>query len=152
MTFAAAELLHAYVHTLDNGDYERWPDFFTDDALYKIVARDNFERDLPLATLFCNGKGMMRDRVIAIREALVYAPNYLRHIVSAVRVTDGEGSRIAAESNYVVFSTAHDEESKVFNTGKYIDEIVWIDGQAKFQKKLVVYDSLLIPSLLVIPI
>ena len=152
MTFAAAELLHAYVHTLDNGDYERWADFFTDDALYKIVARDNFERDLPLATLFCSGKGMMRDRVVAIREALVYAPNYLRHIVSAARVTGGDGDRIAAEANYVVFSTAQDDESKVFNTGKYVDEIVWLDGTPKFQKKLVVYDSLVIPSLLVIPI
>lgn len=152
MTFAATELLHAYVHALDNGEYERWPDFFTDDALYKIVARDNFERDLPLATLFCNGKGMMRDRVLAIREALVYSPNYLRHIVSAVRVTAGDSTRIAVEANYAVFSTAQDEETRVFNTGKYIDEIVWVDGAPKFEKKLVVYDSLLIPSLLVIPI
>jgi 3-phenylpropionate/cinnamic acid dioxygenase small subunit len=152
MTFVAAELLQAYVHALDNGEYERWPDFFTEDALYKIVARDNYERDLLLATLFCRGQGMMRDRVIAIREALVYSPNYLRHMVSAVRVIDGDGGRFAAESNYVVFSTAHDEETKVFNAGKYIDEIVYADGRAKFQKKLVVYDSLLIPSLLVIPI
>ena len=151
-TFAAAELLHAYVHTLDNGEYERWPDFFTEDALYKIVARDNYEHGLPLATLFCNGTGMMRDRVIAIRVALVYSPNYLRHIVSAVRVTDGDGNRFAAESNYVVFSTARDEETKVFNSGKYIDEIVYVDGRAKFHKKLVVYDSLLIPSLVLIPI
>ena len=152
ITFAASELLHAYVHTLDNGEYERWPDFFTEDALYKIVARDNFERDLPLATLFCNGTGMMRDRVVAIREALVYSPNYLRHIVSAVRVTASDGDRFQAESNYVVFSTAQDEETRVFNTGKYVDEIVWVGGVPKFQKKLVVYDSLVIPSLLVIPI
>jgi anthranilate 1,2-dioxygenase small subunit len=40
------------------------------------VARDNYERPLPLATMFCQGKGMVRDRVIAIREALIYAPNY----------------------------------------------------------------------------
>jgi anthranilate 1,2-dioxygenase small subunit len=152
MTFVAAELLHAYVHALDNGEYERWPDFFTEDALYKIVARDNYERDLPLATLFCRGKGMMRDRVIAIREALVYSHSYLRHMVSAVRVIDGDGGGFAAESNYVVFSTAHDEETRVFNAGKYIDEIVYADGRAKFQKKLVVYDSLLISSLLVIPL
>jgi 3-phenylpropionate/cinnamic acid dioxygenase small subunit len=76
MTWDAAELVHAYVHALDNGEYERWVDFFTEDALYKIVARDNYERSLPLATMFCQGKGMVRDRVIAIREALIYAPNY----------------------------------------------------------------------------
>ncbi|MGH7855101.1 MAG: aromatic-ring-hydroxylating dioxygenase subunit beta [Candidatus Binatia bacterium] len=152
MTFDAADLLHAYVHALDNGQYERWADFFTEDALYKIVARDNYERDLPLATMFCQGKGMMRDRVIAIREALVYSPNYLRHLVSAVRVTDANGGSFAVEANYVVFSTAYNNETKVFNSGKYLDEIVYVEGQAKFNRKLVVYDSLLIPSLLVIPL
>lgn len=152
MTLDATELIHAYVHALDNGQYERWTDFFTEDALYKIVARDNYERDLPLATMFCQGKGMMRDRVIAIREALVYSPNYLRHLVSAVRVIDANGDRFAVEANYVVFSTAYNEETKVFNSGKYLDEIVYVDSQAKFNKKLVVYDSLLIPGLLVIPI
>jgi anthranilate 1,2-dioxygenase small subunit len=150
--FDAAELLHSYVHALDDGQYERWPDFFTDDALYKIVARDNYERDLPLATLFCQGKGMMKDRVTAIRDALVYAPNYLRHVVSAVRVTDLDGDCFRAEANYVVFSTRHDEETRVFNAGKYLDEIVYVDGKAKFKNKLVVYDSLVIPSLLVIPL
>ena len=152
MTWDATELIHAYVHALDNGEYERWVDFFTDDALYKIVARDNHERALPLATMFCQGKGMMRDRVIAIREALVYAPNYLRHVVSAVRVTDADGERFAAEANYVVFSTAYNDETKVFNAGKYVDEIVYIAGQPKFKRKLVVYDSLRIPSLLAIPL
>jgi anthranilate 1,2-dioxygenase small subunit len=152
MTFDAAELIHAYAHALDNGQYERWVDFFTEDALYKIVARDNYERDLPLATMFCQGKKMMRDRVMAIREALVYSPNYLRHLVSAVRVTDANEDRFAVEANYVVFSTAYNDETKVFNSGKYLDEIVYVDGQARFNRKLVVYDSLLIPSLLVIPL
>jgi len=152
LAFDIAELLHAYVHTLDDGKYEQWPDFFTDDALYKIIARDNYERGLPLATLFCQGQGMMRDRVHAIRDALVYAPHYLRHVVSAVRIVGRDGDCFRAETNYVVFSTRQDEETQVFNSGKYLDEIVYADGRPRFKSKLVVYDSLVIPSLLVIPL
>lgn len=150
--FDATELLHDYVHALDDGRYEEWVDFFTDTATYRIVARDNFEQNLPLSTMFCDGQGMMRDRVRAIREALVYAPNYLRHIVSAIRITGHEEDRYRAEANYVVFSTAHDQETRVFNTGKYFDEIVYLNGRAKLAKKLVVYDSLIIPGLLAIPL
>jgi len=152
VTFDATQLLHAYVHALDDGKYEQWPDFFTDRALYKVIARDNYERELPLATMFCDGKGMMKDRITAIRDALIYAPNYLRHLVSALRIIDRDGDCFRAEANYVVFSTQYNEETKVFNSGKYLDEIVYVDGRTRFKSKLVIYDSLVIPSLLVIPL
>jgi len=150
--FEADELMHAYVQALDDGRYEEWPEFFTDEALYKIIARDNFERNLPLATMFCAGKAMMKDRVVALCEACVYSANYLRHLVSAVRVSAGENDGYIVQSNYVVFSTAYNEETKVFNAGRYMDEIVFIDGIPKLRKKIVVYDTLQIPSLLAIPI
>lgn len=148
----ATELLYDYVHALDDGRYEDWLDFFTDSATYRIVARDNFDQGLPLSTMFCDGKGMMRDRVTALREALIYAPNYLRHIVSAIRIAGQDDDRYRLEANYVVFSTAHDQETRVFNAGKYFDECVYVNGQMKLAKKLVVYDSLVIPGLLAIPL
>lgn len=151
-TFEAEQLLRAYVQVLDDENYEQWPDFFTDGALYKIIARDNYERDLPLATLFCEGKAMMQDRVVAIRQATLFPRAFLRHLVSTVRVTGREEERYLIQSNYVVFSTLYNEETKVFNAGKYLDEVVFVGGRAKFKKKIVVYDTLQIPSLLVIPI
>ena len=152
VTFEVERLLYAYAHALDDEKYEEWPDFFTDGALYKIIARDNFERNLPLATLFCDGKAMMRDRVIAIRRASVFPRSFLRHLISAVRVLGQEEGRYWVQSNYVVFSTLDNQETKVFNAGKYLDEVVFVDGRAKFQKKTVIYDTLQIPGLLVIPI
>lgn len=152
MFFEIQELLHAYVEALDEQKYEEWPEFFTDDARYQIMARDNFERNLPLATLACDGKAMMKDRVIAIREACVYPPTYLRHLVSAVRVSGMQAESYLAQSSYAVLSTAYNEETRVFNTGRYMDEVVFVDGKAKFKKKVVVYDTLQIPGLLVIPI
>jgi len=56
------------------------------------------------------------------------------------------------QANYVVFQTLLDEETKVFNVGKYKSKIVFADGRPKFQEKLVIYDSLQIPGMLVIPI
>jgi anthranilate 1,2-dioxygenase small subunit len=148
----AVELLDAYVECLDEERYEEWPEFFTENGVYKIVARENVERNLPLATMSCTSKGMMKDRVVAIRNASVFSPRYLRHIVGSVRVAGREGDCHLVQANYAVFQTLQDEETKVFNVGKYRTRIVFVDGCPKIQEKLVIYDSLQIPGLLVVPI
>jgi len=148
----AEEMISAYVHCLDDDRIEEWPEFFTETAVYKIVGRDNVDRNLPIATMSCHGKGMMKDRVNAIRNASVYSPRYLRHLVSSVRVVERQDDSHLVQAGFVVFQTLQDEETKVFMAGKYRSKIVFIEGRPKFQEKIVIYDSLQIPGLLVIPL
>ena len=68
------ELYAAYVGCLDEERFEEWPEFFTDDAIYRIIPRENFEHGLPIAILHCESKGYLQDRVVAIRQTSVYAP------------------------------------------------------------------------------
>jgi anthranilate 1,2-dioxygenase small subunit len=44
------------------------------------------------------------------------------------------------------------EVTKVFNAGQYVDKILFGTGEPKFQEKLVIYDTIQIPGLLVVPI
>jgi anthranilate 1,2-dioxygenase small subunit len=148
----AAELLDDYVLCLDDDRIEEWPEFFVETGVYKIVSRENAERNLPVATMSCTSKGMMKDRVVAIRKASVYSPRYLRHIVSNVRISGADGGSHLVEANYVVFQTLQDQETKIFNVGRYRAKIVFVEGRAKFSELAVIYDSLQIPGLLVIPI
>ena len=164
------DLYAAYVDCLDNGELERWPEFFTDACLYKIIPRDNFERGLPLALMLCESKGMLQDRVEALRRTSVYAPRSLRHLVSSIRITpasppalrpsipqEGVGTRglegvIPVRANYAVFQTLVDEPTQVFNVGRYLDQLVREDGQLKFKEKLCVFDSVLVPGSLIYPL
>jgi anthranilate 1,2-dioxygenase small subunit len=148
----ADELISAYVHCLDDDRIEEWPEFFTETGVYKIVGRDNVDRNLPIATMSCHGKGMMKDRVNAIRNASVYSPRYLRHLVGSVQVRGEQGGSHLVQASFVVFQTLQDEETKVFMAGKYRSKIVFVEGRPKFQEKIVIYDSLQIPGLLVIPL
>jgi len=152
-----------YVDCLDGGELERWPEFFTDPCLYKIIPRDNFERGLPLAMMLCESKGMLQDRVEVLRGASVYAPRALRHLVSALRI-DSQGPHVAetarsgpsgmirVHANYAVFQTQVDEPTQVFNVGRYLDQIVREDGHLKFREKLCVFDSVLVPGSLIYPL
>ena len=47
-----ADLYCAYSDVLDEGELERWPGFFTADCLYKVMPRENFEQDLPIALIY----------------------------------------------------------------------------------------------------
>ena len=149
---AAQELFDAYMDCLDDERFEEWPAFFVENGVYKIVARENVERDLPLATWSCLSRGMMQDRVVAIRNASVFSPRYMRHVAGSVRIFSEAGGVYSAGSSFSVFETSQDEMSKVFMVGKYRAKVVFTDDGPRFQELLVIYDTSLIPGLLVFPV
>ncbi len=152
MRWEAEELLDRYAQCLDEDRLEEWPEFFSEKAVYKIISRVNVERNYQLATILCDSRDMMKDRVIAIRNASVFSQRYLRHLVTNVRVAGQEGEAWLVKSNYVVLQTLQNEETKVFNAGQYVDKIIFDNGSPKFQEKIVIYDTIQSPGLLVIPI
>ncbi|MGE4339530.1 MAG: ring-hydroxylating dioxygenase subunit beta, partial [Pigmentiphaga sp.] len=42
-----------YAICLDEVDFEAWPAFFTADALYRVISRENYAEGLTHATLYC---------------------------------------------------------------------------------------------------
>jgi 3-phenylpropionate/cinnamic acid dioxygenase small subunit len=145
-------LTAAYVHALDDGAFERWPDFFTEDCVYKIIPRENYENELPLAIWYCEGQGMLRDRVTAIRETQLYAPRAMRHITGNARVQTCVRNVLHAVTNYAVYESTLDRTSEVFSVGRYIDRIVAEDGRLRFAEKLCVFDTSLVPTSLIYPL
>ena len=153
---AVEDLIHAYVQCIDDDRLEEWPDFFTEDCLYQIVPRENTDQGLPIAVMYCDSRGMLQDRVVAHRKANLFAPHLYRHLVSALRVTDQDKGMVTARSNYAVFRTALDPinygTTEVYSVGEYRDKIVFVDGVAKFQERIVIVDTSRIQSLLVTPL
>lgn len=141
-----------YVACLDEDRLEAWPDLFTDICLYKILPRENFDRGLPLATWLCESKGMLQDRVVAIRQTSMYAPRYVRHFVSGIRIGGWQDGVLAVQANYLVLETVADELTRVFNAGRYHDKLVVDDERLKLKEKLCVFDSILVPNSMIYPL
>ena len=150
--FAIQQLYADYAAAVDSGQWSLWPEFFTEQCVYKVQPRENFERGFPLATLFLTSKGMLKDRVYGIQETLYHDPYYQRHVVGAPIVRQVQDGRIHSEANYAVFRTKYDEASTVFNVGRYLDVIVPTPEGFKFVERLCVYDSEMIPNSLIYPI
>jgi salicylate 5-hydroxylase small subunit len=141
-----------YTAVVDSGDWDKWPEFFTDACTYRVVPRENHDRGFPLATLSFESKGMLKDRVYGIRDTLFHDPYYQRHVVGAPRVLKADAEAIEAEANYAVFRTKLSELTTVFNVGRYLDRVVRTPEGLKFQSRVCVYDSEMIPNSLIYPI
>jgi len=154
--FEIADLYAEYAACLDEGRFEEWPDFFTEDCTYKIVPRENFDRGLPLCTVWAESRGMLQDRVVGITQTMMYQPHYWRHVIGPLRIREAGGGdgddAIGTEANYAVFRTMPDEPSEVFQVGRYLDRIVRDDGRLKFREKLCVFDTLTIRNSLIYPV
>lgn len=145
--------LHAdYARAVDSGNWNLWPEFFTDQCVYKLIPRENHERGFPLATLFFESKGMLQDRVYGIQETLFHDPYYQRHVVGAPLIHKVDAERFEVEANYAVFRTKLSQESTVYNVGRYLDVIVRTPEGLKFSSRYCVYDSEMIPNSIIYPI
>ena len=149
---ALTQLYADYASAVDSGTWDLWPEFFTDDCVYRLQPRENHERGFPLATLSFTSKGMLKDRVYGIRETLFHDPYYQRHVVGTPIVRNAEPGRFECEANYAVFRTKLSEPSTVFNVGRYLDVVVRTPAGLKFARRECVYDSEMIPNSIIYPI
>ena len=141
-----------YVHCIDDDRLEEWPEFFTRDGLYRITSRENLSLGMPVNLVYCEGRGMMADRISALRQANIYEPHTYNHSVSALKILSVAADGIRVQSNFALFRTMSDGAMTLFNCGRYMDRIVEADGALKFAERLVVLETRRIDTLLVIPV
>lgn len=152
---AIEEFNAEYCSVLDNEDLNDWPDFFTDDAFYNITSRENFDSGRPVGLIYCEGKGMLKDRALAISKTSMFGPRYLRHYITNTRVTDikADGT-ICAELNYMLIETLMERpEGRLHQAGRMIDQYKpQSDGRLLLCSRIAVYDTLLVSNALVLPV
>ena len=146
------QLNAAYAAALDEKRFDDWPEFFLEDGQYKVQARENFDRGLPLALMALESKGMMKDRVYGVTQTIFHGPYYTRHVLGPAQVLSHEGSVVRAQANYAVFRTRPGDASEVYNVGRYLDEIARTPAGLRFRSRLCVYDSEMVLNSLIYPI
>lgn len=144
-------LYYDYASAIDE-EVERWPNLFTEDARYRVTSRENFDRGLPLAPIYCQGRGMIVDRAMAVRQTTVYAKRFMRHAITNVRVAETGDGTLSAQAVFAIYQTGEDTISRLFAVGRYIDTIVRGDAGLLFCEKLCVLDSNVVIGSLIYPV
>jgi len=149
---AADELMANYADCIDDGRFDDWLELFTEDASYKVVARDNHDRGLPATMVLCTNKNMIRDRIAALLGATKYNFHYDRHVVGQLRVRPRSDDEWELRASYAAFQTSDEGRSSLFSVGRYDDRIRRQGDRLLFCAKTVVVDTFAIPGMLATPL
>lgn len=151
---AEIELFNAeYCATLDRGNVEDWPLFFVEDAVYRVTSRENADLNLPVGLVYAEGRDMMHDRAVAIARTQMYAPRYMLHLVTDVRViSEADNGDIEAEGNFMLMQTLVEGPSTVHLVGNYFDTFMRMEGRLMLKERQVIFDTSILANDLVFPV
>ena len=165
---AVDTLMAEYGAALDEARYADWLALFDDEqASYVLQPRENFDRQLPLATMRLESRGMLQDRIYGVENTLFHQPYYQRHVIGVCRASDmplavpgqtapaddAAGQDVfGAQCNYAVFRTRVGGLSEVFNVGRYLMQLVATPAGLRLRRVHVVFDSELVPNSVIYPV
>ena len=146
------ELFAAYAETIDDDRLEEWPDFFVDDCHYLITSRESHEAGYRHGVVYAASKGMLADRILALRRANIFEAHRYRHIIGPIRIGEIRDGVAQVRSNFIAVRIMHDGGMSLFAAGRYLDRIAVAAEPYRFIERLVILDSDKIDTLLVIPL
>lgn len=154
LRFAVEEFNADYCALLDaQVNLKRWPDFFTEDALYVVLSQENVDAGMPAGIMYAEGRKMMRDRAVAIAETQMFSPHHTLHLVGNTRVLEQADSvSFASQSNFILLRTLLEEKTKVHMAGIYDDVFTVTENGLLLKKRRAIYQTMEIDRDLVYPV
>jgi anthranilate 1,2-dioxygenase small subunit len=146
---AVQDLLAEYGALIDAAKFDEWLDLFSEECRYEISPRENFDRGLPAALIFCDSRAMLEDRIRALREANKYNIHTDRQVIGLPRILDDS---LAVEAPFAVYQTDQEGATRLFATGLYRDRVEAVGPRLRIRDKLILLDTFAVPSLLATPL
>ncbi|TCU63954.1 terephthalate 1,2-dioxygenase beta subunit [Bradyrhizobium sp. R2.2-H] len=141
-----------YARCIDDDRLEDWPGLFHGPCLYKITTASNYRDGLEAGIVFANTRGMLTDRVSALREANIYERQSYRHILGLPSILSEEGAIVKSETPFMVARILQDGDTSIYATGRYFDVYEIANDTAQLRERTVVCDSSRIDTLLALPL
>jgi len=149
---AVQDLYDEYAKVINDGPLKSWPDLFTESCLYRVVSCENWERGLTSSAMSREGLDLLKKWIADIRKTQARTPRYLRSVVSSITICNIDNDTVRTCVNWAIRPSMLFGLGQALLEGKYLDTLVRVDGQWKFQEKICVFDSDIIPNSIVYPI
>ena len=142
---AVMALIKRAARLADDQDFLGWMDLFADDGEYSAITRENLEYK-GLRLFRDVGRGALHERVAFLMGMLQVPRGRTVHLVSNTEVSVGDDPDAAsAVSSFILARTGELEHTQLHAAGRYLDRFVRQADGWRFQERLVVVDSNLLP-------
>lgn len=140
-----------YYNTLDDVRLDDWPALFTEDCIYRVIPRENYEAGYTLSTIYAESRGMLVDRVMGLTRTQMYAPRYYRRFPGPLRIVSCDADSVRTRHNLLVVQTLIDKQTEIVLSAVCHDVVVEDDVGLRLRERIVVFDSEMIPNSLIYP-
>jgi 3-phenylpropionate/cinnamic acid dioxygenase small subunit len=140
-----------YYTILDDLRLDEWPPLFTEDCVYRVIPRENYEAGYTLSTIYAESRGMLVDRVMGMTRTQMYAPRYYRRFPGPLRIVSRDADSVRSRHNLLVVQTLIDKKSEIVLSAICHDVLVDDEGRNRLRERIVVFDSEMIPNSLIYP-
>jgi 3-phenylpropionate/cinnamic acid dioxygenase small subunit len=141
-----------YYNVLDDVRLDEWPAFFTEDCIYRVIPRENFEAGYTLSTIYAESRGMLIDRVMGMTRTQMFAPRYYRRFPGPLRIVAPEGDGVRTRHNLLLVQTLIDKRTEIVLSAVCHDVLVLDEERLRLRERIVVFDSEMIPNSLIYPV
>lgn len=150
--FRISRALADYARCIDDDRLEEWPSFFVEDCLYKVTTADNYRDGLEAGVIFANSRGMLTDRISALRQANIFERQTYRHLIGPPSILTSDNDFVRSEAAFMVARIMRDGTTTLFATGRYLD--VWCEeaDNLRIKQRIVICDSSRVDTLMAIPL
>ena len=137
-----AAFLYEEARLLDDREFERWIDLFTDDGIYWVPAKKGQENPRDHVSLFYDDKEIMRTRITRLRHPKIHVQTphaSTIHLVSNVTVPEGEGAEggdLTVRSNFVMLEDRPGDGRRIHG-GRCSHRLRRVDGRLRIVLKRV---------------
>ena len=149
---ASSALQAAYIRCIDNDELEAWPDFFLEQCLYKVTTAENHSNGFEAGIIYADTKGMLIDRVAALREANVYEKQTYRHILGLPNVARTAATRPRPRRRSWWCASCATARPTFLRPASISISVRAAGSDLKFVKRIVVCDTSRFDTLLALPL
>lgn len=132
-------LLATEVHLLDDREYDRWLELFTDDCLYWMPVDPLATEGATRLNVIYDDRARMRDRIARLTSGSAYTedpPSLTSRSLSAVLVSRGDREgELVVRSNYGIIVYRRGQQRQF--GGRYLHRLVRRDGALRIAEKRV---------------
>ena len=148
---ALRDFYDEYYTILDDVRLDDWPALFTQDCIYRVIPRENFEAGYTLSTIYAESRGMLIDRVMGLTRTQMYAPRYYRRFPGPLRIVSRDDASVRTRHNLLVVQTLIDKQTEIVLSAVCHDVAVMDEDRLRLKERIVVFDSEMIPNSLIYP-
>jgi len=148
-------LNNEYISALNDFNMDNWLACFSQQGQYILTSEENVRRNLPIAFMLDDCYARLKDRVKQVMDIQYDSSEHyqMRHFTQLISVTESGNGVIETKFNFSVYYTPRDtHQTETLCVGKYEDSIVIENGEARFQKRVAIVDTNVLPRYVVYPV